>query len=205
MTTTPSGFGLTHSVNLWSRRLGVTLRPWSGTSPARLLVTGVVRLALCGLLAWLAVRVATDRGLAELGDELAQSGNTPPLGILAIILGVAAALVGLFALFRLAGGVIDLLGSREVSGVVVSLDSRRALDAIPTQLLRAVLARGRDRYGGSDTYRHRTELVVDTGSGVHQWTIRKHSVIRDVRRGMAIRFRVTPIAGYVSNVEILTS
>lgn len=202
MTTTPSGSGLNHSANWWSRILGVSLRPWSGTSPARMLISGVLQTVLCGFFIWLAIRLATDDELAELGGELAQAGERPVIGIIAGLIGLVAVGVGILALLRLAAGVIDLIGSREVTGVVVSIGERRTLDVLPTQIAQMILNRGRNNHGGN-TRRYRTELVVDTGSGVRQWTIHDQRTVRGVNRGVPIRMRVTPIAGHVSNLTVL--
>lgn len=202
MTTTPSGSGLTHSASWWSRILGVSLRPWSGTSPARMLISGVLQTVLCGFFIWLAIRLATDDELAELGGELAQAGERPVIGIIAGLIGLVAVGVGILALLRLAAGVIDLIGSREVTGVVVSIGERRTLDVLPTQIAQMILNRGRNNHGGN-TRRYRTELVVDTGSGVRQWTIHDQRTVRGVNRGVPIRMRVTPIAGHVSNLTVL--
>lgn len=203
MTTTPSGSGLNHSANWWSRILGVSLRPWSGTSPARLLISGVFQTVLCVFFVWLAIRLATDDELAELGSELTQAGERPVVGIIAGLIGLVAVGVGILALLRLAAGVIDLFGSREVSGVVVSIGDRRTLDVLPTQIAQMILNRGRDNHGGN-TRRYRTELVVDTGSGIHQWTIHDQRTVRNVNRGVPIRMRVTPIAGHVSDLTVLS-
>lgn len=202
MTTTPSGSGLTHSASWWSRILGVSLRPWSGTSPARMLISGVLQTVLCGFFIWLAIRLATNDELAELGGELAQAGERPVIGIIAGLIGLVAVGVGILALLRLAAGVIDLIGSREVTGVVVSIGERRTLDVLPTQIAQMILNRGRNNHGGN-TRRYRTELVVDTGSGVRQWTIHDQRTVRGVNRGVPIRMRVTPIAGHVSNLTVL--
>lgn len=204
MTTTPSGFGLNHSVSQWSRRFGISVRPWSGTSPGKLLSVGVVRLVLCGLLVWLSNRLATDEELAQLGDQLGQTGARPPIELFAIGLLIIGVIVGVLGLVRVVAGIIDLVSSREVSGVVVSLGDRQAFDVLPGRLVRWVLLRHRDHYDDDrDMHRYRTELVVDTASGRRQWTIRKYRAVRDVRPGMSIRMRVTPIAGYVSKVQIL--
>lgn len=202
MTTTPSGSGLNHSANWWSRILGVSLRPWSGTSPARLLISGVFQTVLCVFFVWLAIRLATDDELAEFGSELTQAGERPVTGIIAGLIGLVAVGVGILALLRLAAGVIDLIGSREVTGVVVSIGERRTLDVLPTQIAQMILNRGRNNHGGN-TRRYRTELVVDTGSGVRQWTIHDQRTVRGVNRGVPIRMRVTPIAGHVSNLTVL--
>lgn len=180
----------------------MSLRPWSGTSPARMLISGVLQTVLCGFFIWLAIRLATDDELAELGGELAQAGERPVIGIIAGLIGLVAVGVGILALLRLAAGVIDLIGSREVTGVVVSIGERRTLDVLPTQIAQMILNRGRNNHGGN-TRRYRTELVVDTGSGVRQWTIHDQRTVRGVNRGVPIRMRVTPIAGHVSNLTVL--
>lgn len=204
MTTTPSGSGLNHSVSWGSRILGVTLRPWSGTSPAKLLISGVIQLVLCGFFVWLAIRLATDDEIAAMGADLAEVGERPVLGVIVGLIALAAVVVGILALLRLAAGVIDLLGSREVSGVVVSIGNRRTLDVLPNKIAQIILSRGRnDHAHRHDSRRYRTELVVDTGSGMHQWTIRDQRKVRGVHRGVPIRMRVTPIAGHVSSLAIL--
>lgn len=203
MTTTPPGSGLADSASRWSRILGVSLRPWSGTSPVKLLVSGLIQVMLCGFLIWLATRLATDDELAAFSQDLAGSGaESPMLGVLAGLIALAAVAVGILALLRLGAGAIDLLSPREVTGVVVSIGERRTLDFLPAPIAHLVLSRGRADHT-SDTRRFRTELVVDTGSGVHQWRIHNQRTVSGVRRGARIRMTVTPIAGHVSRVDVL--
>lgn len=192
----PPVTGLNHSANQWSRALGVTLRPWSGSSPLRLIISAVIQFAICVLFLWLALRMMTS-------DELAASGiETPALKTLTIVMAVAAVLLGLFSIVRLVVGVIDLTSSREVAGTVMSLRERQPLDILPRPLALAILTRG-GRRSQPDSYRYRTEVVVDTGSGVRQWTIDNRRRAVGVRPGVRVRMKVTPIAGHVSRLTVL--
>ena len=203
MTATPSGSGLNHSASLWSRILGVSLRPWSGISPSKLLISGVIQLVICGFFVWLAIRLATHDELSALGGDLAQSGvEKPVIAMIAGLIALAAVVVGILAVLRLGAGVIDLTSSREVTGIVVRLGDRRTLDFLPTPIAHMILRRGRKHYD-TNSRRYRTELVVDTGEGVHQWTIHDQRTVRGVRRGVQIRMKVTPIAGHVSSLTVL--
>ena len=194
MTTTPSASGLPNSVNSWSRILGISLRPWSGHSPASLLIRGVIQIAISGFFLWLAFRFATDGDLSQYTAEIAS------IRLIATLIAVAATGGAVLGLLRIIVGLVDLLTSSEVSGTVVDVRDRRTLDFLPHALLALIYARDPGRI---ERRRRRTELVLKTDTVVRQWTIRRHQTFQDVRPGTAVRLTVTPLAGHVSRITPL--
>lgn len=194
MTTTPSASGLPSSVNSWSRILGISLRPWSGHSPASLLIRGVIQIAISGFFLWLAFRFATDEDLSQYTAEIAS------IRLIATLIAVAATGGAVLGLLRIVVGGVDLLTSSEVSGTVIDVRDRRTLDFLPHAVLALIFARDPGRI---DRRRHRTELVLRTDAGVRQWTVRRHRAFQDVRPGTAVRLTVTPLAGHVSRITPL--
>ena len=192
MTASVSGSGIGDSANRWSRILGVSLRPWSGESPASLVLRGGIQVALCGFFLWFALRLATDRDVTRYTDDLAS------VRLIATLMAVAALGVALLGLLRIGVGVIDFLSTSEVTGSVLSIRGRQSFDFLPHAALQLIYHRNPGRI---DNRRRRTELVLQTASGTRQWTVRKHRVVRELRRGSTVRITVTPLAGHVSRLS----
>lgn len=181
-------------VSGWSRLLGVSLRPWSGYSPLSLIVRGLIQLALCIFFAVLAVQMIGLRDDEALAAELSYLSG---LGVMMLIVIVLMAAIGAF---RLVIGVIDLVPRRVVVGTVVSVRQRKALDVLPHMAQRLIFER---RETGLDRRRARSEVVIDTGDGQHQWTVRNRRAERELVVGATVRLSVTPLAGYVAEVHRL--
>lgn len=194
MTTSSAGPGIGDSANRFSRVMGISFRPWSGESPASLVIRGIIQVALCGFFLWFAVRLATGDELTEVAGELAS------LRLLGGLIMIAAMVLALMGLIRIGIGVIDFLSSREVTGIVLSVRDRLALDFLPHPVLELIYHRNPHKI---DTRKRRTEVVLQTNTGVRQWTVRRNRVARDLRRGSEIRMTVTPLAGHVSAVAPL--
>ena len=196
MTASMSGSGIGEASSRWARIMGVSLRPWSGQSPASLLLRGAIQLAVCGFFLWFALRLATDGELAQYAEEFAS------LRLIALLIGVAAIGVGVLALARIAVGVLDFSTATEVTGTVVSVRDRQTLDFLPHSALQALYRRNPHRI---DSRKRRTELVLHTDAGTRQWTVHKSGLVRELRRGDTVRLTVTPLAGHVSRVTPVPS
>lgn len=185
-----------HTVNGWSRFLGVSLRPWTGEAPASLIFRGLIQLAICVFFFVL---------LTRLPSVAAEVGGEGELGFLRGVLwfaGAALVVVGLLALLRIVIGVIDFVPRRSVSGTVISLTERKAGDFLPHLAQRAVFE---NRDSGMDRRKTRAELVLQTDQGLRQWTVRSSRVRRELRVGAPVRISVTPLTGYVAQVDPLSS
>ncbi|HHU37758.1 MAG TPA: hypothetical protein GXZ45_00480 [Propionibacterium sp.] len=195
MVASPSGQGLVHGTNDWSRRLGISLRPWSGHSPHGLLLRGAIQTAVSVFVVVVGLRL---RGADEFA---AGAGELESLRAVALFLVIGAVATGLLGVARIVVGAIDLLPRATVTGTVLSLDDRQALDFLPNALQHAIFTRNPQNI---DKRRPRTEVVLDTADGVRQWTVRSARARRQLRRGATVRLVVTPLAGYVARVEPTT-
>lgn len=179
-------------VNGWARLLGVSLRPWSGLSPVSLIARGIIRAALCVFFIVVVLRFSS-------ADELSQlAGTSGGIRVLAIIVAAALLLGALTGVVSVVAGAIDLVSRRTVHGTVVSVTDRKTLDFLPRFAQQMLFERNTNRI---DTRRSRTEVVLSTDAGDRQWTVRKRAVLRNLHPGTHVALTVTPIAGYVSQVD----
>ncbi|GAB3597819.1 hypothetical protein CFAEC_11215 [Corynebacterium faecale] len=190
--TTDSGYmGATASVNQWSRILGVSLRPWSGHSPALLIIRSVIQIVIFGIL--IGILFGLRGEVNNSPEALALLGTFLFLMILSFI-----GLI-LVAFAQLAVGVIDLVPRQKVSGVVERIESRKMGDVLPYFVQQMVFNRNPNRM---DRRRSRTELVLRTDKGVRQWTVRNSKVRRQLQVGQTVTITVSPLIGYVAGVEV---
>lgn len=187
--------GVPSTVSGWSRFLGVSLRPWSGNSPASLMIRGVIQVGVSLFFMVLILR------MPEASKEVATIDEFQYLRSFATIATVALAVTALLGAARLTVGVLDLVPRRSVSGTVVSLKERRAGDILPHLAQRALFE---NRSNGIDRRKSRTEVVLETDAGPRQWTVRSHRTARDLRIGAQVNLSVTPLTGYVARVETLS-
>lgn len=194
MAVTSSNSGIGHTANHWSRQLGISLRPWSGHSPATLLLRGAIQLAVS--VAVIFALLAAARGTGE-ADAAVDPGT---IRRIALVAAAVAALFALVALVRLGVGLFDLVTRREVAGTVIDIRDRKTLDMLPGPVQQLIYARDSNRL---DRRRRRTEVVLETDQGIRQWTVRNARTLQQIRPGQAVRMSVTPIAGHVSRIEPL--
>lgn len=179
----------------WLGEAGVSLRPWSGSSPVSLIARGALQVAVSGFLLVVLVRISRGDGMSALPGELdALRRLTVPL---AVIVGVLA----LVAVARICVGVLDLLVRRRVRGTVLSLKERRVGDRLPTFVQEMIFERNPQHI---DRRRWRTEVVLRTDGGERRWTVRRSSVARALEVGAQVELTVTAIAGHVARAETLT-
>lgn len=138
MTVGATGSGPTGTVNAWSRFLGISLRPWSGTAPAAMLVRGLISTMICILFLTLAARfVGGGADAASTGTDLSFLPNW------AI---VVLALLALISSLRMMIGLIDLFSRHTVTGTVVSIEDRKIGDFLP-KIVQEMIDEGRFRSG----------------------------------------------------------
>lgn len=182
------------TVNHWSRQAGVSLRPWSGRAPLGLLVRGLLQVAVSAAVVWFAVAMARADEITTTAGELKALRN------LAIVIVVAAVISGFVGAVKAVVGVIDLVPRTTVTGRVVSVRRRRLGDVLPGPAQRAIFDR---RDIGTDRRRSRYEVVVNTPEGLRQWTVRSARLRRGLHVDEHVRLTVSPIVGYVAQVESL--
>ncbi len=180
------------SIGDTSRFLGISLRPWSGSSPFSLIIRGALSTAVCILL------VAVVFGM---GDAINQADELRELADFTVwIKGVAfiCLALALWSALRLVAGIVDLVSRRNVDGTVVSVTERQKGDFLPGWV-RYGYEQWRDRRGGSSyrDLRGRTELVLQTDDGLQYWTIRDQRTAAKFVVGEQVSISVTRIAGHV--------
>lgn len=93
-----------------------SLRPWSGTSPASLIIRGLLSLVICVVLAYTFTRMLMpDSGIAGMGADELSFLNTVLVPAI-----VVAVLSALHAVLRMVVGALDLVPRLTVHGMVVS-------------------------------------------------------------------------------------
>lgn len=179
------------TVNQWSRMLGVSLRPWTGHSPLSMILRGAIQLAVCIFFLVLANRARTA-AVEELDIAYASMQNILILAIISLVL------LGAMAAVKIVLGILDFVPRRTIEGTVVSLRERQFGDILPPPLERLVFER---KGHGTDRRRWRTEVVVNTSTGLRQWTLRDARKRKTLRIGHEVRLTVSPILGYVARAE----
>lgn len=190
-TTSPSSSTPT-TVNQWSRLLGVSLRPWSGEAPHWLILRGVIQAVLCAIVARFAWGLWSEP-FPDAGEAAGLLKN------FALFMFVALSVIVLLAVARIIVGVLDAVPRRTVTGQVVSLRERKALDVLPRMAQRLIFERNDNNI---DRRKRRTEVVLLTDTGERQWTVRKSSVRKQLAVGSTVQLRVSPIVGYVADVSV---
>ncbi|WP_221184353.1 hypothetical protein [Paeniglutamicibacter cryotolerans] len=121
---------------------------------------------------------------------------------LLMVAGFVLVLLTLAAAVRIVVGILDLGPRRSIPGVVVSISERRFLDFLPDQLNNALWDRGPNvGWSWSERRKVRHELVIDTGSGTHAWTLRDAKKASGIRAGQQVTLVVSPLVGFVDRLE----
>src|SRR5690606_35387397 len=97
-------------------------------------------------------------------------------------------------------GILDLVPRKSVAGVVLSVSERKIGDFLPVLAQRVIFERNENNL---DRRRTRTEVVLLTDQGQHQWTVRNSRIARALSTGARVQLTVTPLVGYVAKVETL--
>lgn len=179
----------------WSQFLGVSLRPWSGHAPLALILRGLIHVVIFGIIVVALFRLING----EAGVMTSQDAS--------VIRGLIIPMLVVFIFFVFLGaarvvlGALDFLPRRQVEGVVLSVRERKVGDFLPTLVQRSIFERNPNNL---DRRRVRTEIVLQTQTGEHQWTVRNRQVERDLVVGARVELTVSPLVGYVAGVRELS-
>lgn len=175
--------------------------PWKGTSPFRMIFRGVIQVGIFGFIGWYALQVRSgaveiDAGLDEYRNGI-ENAATAFLAIAAIAVAIGA--------IQLVVGILDATPRRTVEGVVASAGRRRSGDFLP-RAAQQLWYRSRNRSGQLREHRRRMwfELVIDTDGGRRHLTVRS-KLTRQADPGAFVRAKVSPILGYVSSLEVVST
>lgn len=182
------------TVGSLARITGVSLRPWSGHAPLSLIIRGLIHVAICGVILTVLIRGFFGTETINASDAAMIRGLVIP-GIIALIILMVIGAV------RVLVGCIDLIPRKHIAGVVVSVRERKVGDVLPILAQRVLFERNENNI---DRRRRRTEVVLLTDQGEQQWTVRNSRVARALTIGSRVRLTVTPLAGYVAQVEPLS-
>ena len=181
--------------------LGRRLRPWWGTPPWKLTLRGLVGAAVFGVVVYACLQVrAGDVDLA--GSGLEEQRST--IDLVALVVGILAAVGIIYRLVQLVVGVIDLVPRQHTEGILVDARERRTGDFLPG-IVQTLWYR-RDRSDGtSRELRRRTryEVVLETSDGLRSWNVRPKFVHR-AQVGQTVRLTASPLLGHVSSVEAVS-
>ena len=187
--------------------LGRRLRPWWGQAPSKLLIGGLVRAGLFGLIiygCWHVRYGSVDLTEIDLADGSLEDHRSTIETAAAWVAAVSAVLA-LYNLIQVAVGMIDLFVRRHVEGQLLAAQERRTGDFLPG-IVQHFWFRSRDRSSMNRSVRRRRsyEVAIATSRGPKSWNVRLQdfSKVR-WRNGARVRLRVSPLLGYVSRIEVL--
>jgi hypothetical protein len=204
-------FETEHDRHAWSRATGhwrrvkvryQSFRPGWGQHPGKVALTGLIQAFVYGAIAYFALSVArSESQLDTLDDEQRRWVNLGAT-IIAIVAGLAAA----YALLKVVIGVADLFPRRTIEGEVVRRRTFRTGHRLP-KVLQWAMWSGRGQNGMRRDHQRRTRhhLAVDDGSDdrVLAREVRAE-IAKQAPQGSRVRIRVSPLLGYVSNIEVLS-
>ena len=204
-------FETEHDRQAWSHVTGrwrrvevryLALRPAWGEAPWSAALGGLIQAAVMGFFAVGGFMVADDRfDLSSLPDS---SRHT--IRLVALAVSAVAACGAAFALARAVLGTADLFRRRVVEGEVIRRRTLRTGHRLPKVVQWLIWAR-RDQNGMRRDHRRRTRyhLAVDDGTSdsivAHQV---RSKIYAQAPQGSRVRMKVSPLLGYVSEIEMLT-
>lgn len=216
--------GQEHDRRAWSNASGTwrqvrvaypRWRPGWGEHPFRALVTGALQAAVAGAIAVGGFVVWTGRTDA-LDDVDPEALIWIERG--AMVVALVLAPVALYAAAKAVAGLVDLLPRRRVEGLVIRRRAIRAGDWIPRPLRLLWYSFSRSsRPGTHGSHHHRRRpSEVDRYRRVRWWVALddgeqakvgayqvRPAIYRRAPQGARVRLSVSPILGYVKDVEVL--
>ncbi len=204
-------FETEHDRHAWSRATGQwrrvkvryqSFRPGWGEHPGKVAFGGLIQAVVYGAIAFFALSAV--RSETQLDTLEAEQRRWVSLGgtIIAVVLGVAA----VYALVKLVIGIADLFPRRTLEGEVVRRRTYRTGHRLP-KVLQWAMWSGTDEHGMRRDYRRRTRrhIAIDDGSDdrILAYSVRDE-VFRDALQGARVRVRVSPLLGYVSDLQLLS-
>lgn len=205
-------FETEHDRKAWSRYTGdwrrVSVRyqslvPNWGTSPWKVLFEGLIQGAITGLITYGAFLVSS--GEVDLSDLTDEQQRWISFGAFAI--GVLAAAVFLFCVFKVLIGLSDVFATRTVEGEIVRARVLKRGHRLP-KIVQWAMYSGNDEYGMSKerNRRRKHHLAIDEGDddSIVAHVVRPQ-IYGQVTQGMVVRAVVTPRLGYVKEIEMLSA
>lgn len=176
--------------------------PGVGTHPGGALLTGAARIAIFGLIGYVALQIRTGELSLESLD--AQQTDRIELGAGIVVVALLPAL--LHAVWLAVAGILDLVTPRRtVEGEVVEVETRRTGDWLPGWL-QWLYWNGRDSQTGlrrESRRRRRTYVAIDEGGTGAIRALRVASGQgREVSVGEIVRTRVTRTLAHVGRFEV---
>lgn len=202
-------FETEHDRHAWSRATGrwrrvkvryQSFRPGWGQHPGRVAVTGLLRAAVFGVIAYLAFTVAgSDEQLDSLSDDQRRW-----VGLAALIVSVVCSVAAVFGAVMLIIGVADLVPRRTIEGEVVRRRQYRTGHRLP-RVLQWGLWSGTDEHGMRRDYnrRIRHHLAIDDGTddSILAFTV-KPEIHGRAPQGARVTARFSPLLGYVADLTV---
>lgn len=180
-----------------------SFRPGWGQHPARVALGGLVQAVVYGAIAYFALVASRSDEVLESLDDQQRGWVSLGAAVIAIIAGVAA----VYALVKFVVGIADLFPRRMLEGEVVRNRTFRTGHRLP-KVLQWAMWSGRDDHGRRRDQGRRTRhhVAVDDGSDdrVLAYAVRE-DICRRTPQGARVRMRVSPLLGYVSDVEMLAA
>lgn len=193
-----------HATGQW-RRVKVrylALRPAWGQAPWSTALGGLIQAAVMGFFAVIAFMVADDEfDLSSLPDS---SQRTIRLAALAV--SAVAAIGAAFAALKVVLGVADLFRRRVVEGEVVRRRKLRTGHRLPKVVQWLIWSR-RDQNGLRRDHRRRTRYHVAVDDGTRDSIVAhqvRSKIFAQAPQGSRVRMKVSPLLGYVSEIEMLS-
>jgi hypothetical protein len=155
-----------------------------------------------GAIAYFALTLVRSESQLDSLDDEQRRWVSLGATIVAVLAGLAAA----YALVKVVIGVADLFPRRTIEGEVVRRRTFRTGHRLP-KVLQWTLWSGRNDHGQQRDQRRRTRhhLAVDDGSDdrVLAREVRAE-IAKQAPQGARVRIRVSPLLGYVSDIELLS-
>jgi hypothetical protein len=202
-------FETEHDRHAWSRATGrwrrvriryQSFRPGWGQHPGRVAFTGLVQALVFGFLAYAAFYVSrAESELDSLDDQQRRW-----VGLAALVIAVACAVVVLSAVSRVVIGVADLFPRRTIEGEVVRRRTYQTGHRLP-RVFQWAMYSGTDEHGMRRDVNRKTKqhLAIDDGSDdrVLAYAVGPE-IFRRASQGARVRVRVSPLLGYVAALEV---
>ena len=204
-------FETEHDRHAWSRATGSwrrvkiryqSFRPGWGQHPGKVAFGGLVQAVIYGAIAYFALTaVRSQTQLDSLEEEQRRW-----VSLAATIIAVAAGAAAVYALLKLVVGIADLFPRRTLEGEVVRRRTYRTGHRLPKALQWAMWS-GNDDNGMRRDYNRRTRhhLAIDDGNDdrILAYSV-SAQVFQQAPQGARVKVRVSPLLGYVADLQLLS-
>lgn len=195
------------TISYWS------LLPFHGQRPVRVALSGLVQAAVFGVLAYVALQIASNDPSATFESLALNDSQLGRVSFVSMLVTIGLGALVLFCVGKVVIGINDLVRRRTVEGLVLRRRSyAEGLDKYAEQVERRLRLPFRINIGGSANQdgRHQRQrnrfVAIDDGTADRIRALRVESRIYDrVAQGATVRITMTPILGYVADVTILAA